>query len=531
MRTHSSSKSPVSVARNERAPDRAPIAHASAPKLADGTRRDVNLQHTKSLRIATRCETIDQFISIFQRYCEDTSIFIPNVVRSAGSVTEFTFELEGGRPAFVGVGSVIEELPTKDNRFGRAGVVVALQQLKSSSLSVFERALAARTASLAQGTPSPVRTRKYDVAAVPIPSTVDKAQPRKTVIGLPIVTKAPAPVANAAATAAAAIKVPTFIAPRPTKTVAAVAKGRARTVDGGGDSIPVPIEDGSGWTTGRAESIPEALPEGVGDTTVDVVPFGLLHGLGDQPIVTTPLAAKKPSARLAAVEPAPAPPVVEPETIEAETLVKAKPSEPARAHAEIELAPTEPAFEEPAPLVLPSEPAPDEPRARGQIVAPIVAPMLAIRPARVREEAPAPPPVSLARRSMRWIGACLATAALFAATSAVTLMATEPAWTTPAPHQAATGPTNARNVLQAALDTVQDKSDPPATAEPAPAAEPTAAPQAVEPAPAEAPAQRVAPARPVAPNVRAAAAAVHRRPIARRAPPKPAVPCSTLDCI
>jgi hypothetical protein len=512
-----SSSMESSKARDDRNPNQfGPTTEArTTAKLADGTRQDIRIQNAKGLRIATRCSTVEQFIAAFFRFCEDTSIFIPNASRPVGAVTEFSFDLQGGRSAFAGVGAVIEDLSTTQNRYGQTGIVVALQQLWGESSSVFERALAARAPSAArtvpEHTPAPTRTG-LDATDVRIPSTADRAVRAKTVIGLPTISKLPA---------ASPIKVPVVIAPRQkpaaAKTVAVkpagtqaaaalhspkvtpvakpavapiaehtadtttvvdrVAKRALSTV---ADAVPVPIMDSlAPELDGVADAIPETLPENAGDTIRDEVPFALLHNLGNAPAVV--LAPEPAVAR--APEPTIEPTLAEPAILTAPpTAALLAGNEPGLAIApdsevaidedpEVALA-CEPLVAAPA-AVAPAMVAPEIAAVAPAMFAPAIAP---VATAEVVDEAPpmaapaellvqpieelsasSPEPEQDVRPAGPWrrVAMFAAAAVLFLSTAAVTLIVREPSWAAPSPRPE-TAQATRPNTLQAALSVTPD---------------------------------------------------------------------------
>ena len=196
-------------------------AAPASPELAEGTRRDVSVQRAKGMSIATRCNDVEHFVATFHRYVEDSTIFIPNARREVGTVLPFSFDLVNEESVLVGLGSVLEELTTANNRFGRAGIVLSIQKLKRESIAVMERMRAARKAHIEQqNTPAPVfaramtapiaidevlkarSTRNFEVQVpkkpleVQIPSPmpkIDTAKLRsKTVLGIPAIGKSPA---------------------------------------------------------------------------------------------------------------------------------------------------------------------------------------------------------------------------------------------------------------------------------------------------------------------------------------------------
>jgi len=106
--------------------------------------------------VTTHCQSVDQFVSTFQRYCEDAAIFIPNGRREVGTTLPFSFELANEESVLVGIGLVVEAYATVNNRFGREGIVIDVKKLKRESVPIFERMLAARKQARAERTAPPL---------------------------------------------------------------------------------------------------------------------------------------------------------------------------------------------------------------------------------------------------------------------------------------------------------------------------------------------------------------------------------------
>lgn len=275
-------------ARREKAEshDPEPIGHVepAPPQLAEGTRRDIDVQRTKGICIATRCHTVEQFVATFQRYCEDAAIFVPNARRTVGTILPFSFELSDEESVLVGLGKVVEEFTTVHNRFGRAGIVIAVQKLKRESIAVFERMRAARKSAEAERhTPPPIFARSVTgpialdevrkalrptrpPLEVKIPSPGEKpVKPRaNTMLGVPTIPKVPAkqPV----------MQIPAIVPPR------AEAKGsRAYSIP---DATPRPVFDGPDtFVEAVAEAVPNSLVDIGQDTERDEIPFALRNEL------------------------------------------------------------------------------------------------------------------------------------------------------------------------------------------------------------------------------------------------------------
>ncbi len=129
--------------------------------------------HSKGLRIATRCETVEQFIAKYNRFCEDGVVFIPNAVRVVGVEAAFSFDLENGESALCGVGQVIDHYTDDDNRFSRIGIVIGITQLQRTSRKVFDDLLIARALAASDGVPR----------ARPTPTSLPTATPARPPTG------------------------------------------------------------------------------------------------------------------------------------------------------------------------------------------------------------------------------------------------------------------------------------------------------------------------------------------------------------
>ncbi len=103
------------------------------------------VQKTRGLRIATRCTSLDQFISIFQRFCDAKSVFISTLaMRPIGLETAFSIDLVGGTPALQGLGIVLDAWSSAQNPYGRPGLRLGVRRLTPASEKVLEQLLIAR---------------------------------------------------------------------------------------------------------------------------------------------------------------------------------------------------------------------------------------------------------------------------------------------------------------------------------------------------------------------------------------------------
>ena len=100
---------------------------------------------TKALVVATRCSSVEQFVSTFFRFCDDSTFFVATLAsRPVGLETAFSIQLEDKTPVLRGMCSVVEAWSTPANRFGRPGVRLAVKRLTNESLAVFKQLQAAR---------------------------------------------------------------------------------------------------------------------------------------------------------------------------------------------------------------------------------------------------------------------------------------------------------------------------------------------------------------------------------------------------
>jgi hypothetical protein len=201
-------------------------------RLADGTRRDIQATQASGICITTSCQTVDQFVAMFQRYCDGSAIFIADTQRPVGASVMFSFELRDKTPVLVGKGTVTEQFTDMQNPFGRAGSLVSIRKLTRDSVAVMQRMLAERKHACVEQ-----HTRVTQASDIKIPSPVRQAgaKPRaSTVLGMPIVAKPPGD---------SSFKIP---------------------------SVPRRIEP-------RPDGVPQPVP--THDTVRDEIPFALRHQL------------------------------------------------------------------------------------------------------------------------------------------------------------------------------------------------------------------------------------------------------------
>jgi hypothetical protein len=97
-----------------------------------------------SLRITTKCATVDDLVTTFSRYVDDESIFIPmKTPRAVAPRQAFQLRLTDGSVAMQGEAEIVESTLASESA-GRAGIRVKLHQLDEASKAVHKRLLAAR---------------------------------------------------------------------------------------------------------------------------------------------------------------------------------------------------------------------------------------------------------------------------------------------------------------------------------------------------------------------------------------------------
>src|SRR5579862_5329099 len=99
----------------------------------------------KGLRIATRCESMDEFISAFHKNVDEESFFIATRdSRPIGLESPFAIELADGTPALRGRCVVKQVWKDGSNPFKHPGLLLGIRRLTASSLTVFEQLLVTR---------------------------------------------------------------------------------------------------------------------------------------------------------------------------------------------------------------------------------------------------------------------------------------------------------------------------------------------------------------------------------------------------
>lgn len=118
--------------------------------------RGLGAEKQKALVVATRCTSVEQFVTTFHRFCDQWSFFVATMAsRPVGLETAFSIQLEDKTPVLRGLCTVVEAWATPANRFGRPGVRLEVKRLTKESVPVFEALQNARKAAEAAPVPAP----------------------------------------------------------------------------------------------------------------------------------------------------------------------------------------------------------------------------------------------------------------------------------------------------------------------------------------------------------------------------------------
>lgn len=101
----------------------------------------------EGLRVVTGCTTRDQFVAVFDRFCDRKTCFIPTVeTRPVDSTLAFSLQLADGKPMLRGSGVVRGAWTSFDNAYERPGILVEIKKLSAESVAVYDQLLAKRHA-------------------------------------------------------------------------------------------------------------------------------------------------------------------------------------------------------------------------------------------------------------------------------------------------------------------------------------------------------------------------------------------------
>ncbi|MBA3394998.1 MAG: hypothetical protein H0T89_20295 [Deltaproteobacteria bacterium] len=124
------------------------------------------------LRVVTGCTTREQFVSVFDRFCDAKTCFIPTAeTPQVGSTLSFSLRLSDGKPILRGAGVVRRAWQNFDNVYERPGVLVEIKKLSTESEAVYEQLLAKRYAV--------EQTRPYSVNSEAIPTVFTNRHVRR----------------------------------------------------------------------------------------------------------------------------------------------------------------------------------------------------------------------------------------------------------------------------------------------------------------------------------------------------------------
>ncbi len=94
----------------------------------------------RTVRIVSKCATVDEFLEAFRGYGTEAVLFIPTrSPRPAGTSMKFRLELATGDAVIAGTGTVLDAFTDKSNDFGREGMRIQLGTLDKRSQRTIER--------------------------------------------------------------------------------------------------------------------------------------------------------------------------------------------------------------------------------------------------------------------------------------------------------------------------------------------------------------------------------------------------------
>jgi hypothetical protein len=138
----------------------------------------------RGLRVRTRCTTEDEFIALYQRDCDDSSLFAATDKELAvGADIAFSLELADGRPMLRGLGVVTHAWSTPQNRFRRTGVHIMFTQLTSASEPIHTRLMELRSLVEAQPRQRGPSNTQVRFGVIPTPPALAKWPDEESVVG------------------------------------------------------------------------------------------------------------------------------------------------------------------------------------------------------------------------------------------------------------------------------------------------------------------------------------------------------------
>ncbi|MDQ3368647.1 MAG: hypothetical protein M3680_24730 [Myxococcota bacterium] len=107
------------------------------------------------MQIVTGCSSIEQFVSVFHRFCDAQTCFIPLAeLRPVGTELAFSLRLADGTPMIGGTCVVMQAWSTIDNPYRRPGLQLQFLRLTTESTAVFHQLLARRKVASRSASPT-----------------------------------------------------------------------------------------------------------------------------------------------------------------------------------------------------------------------------------------------------------------------------------------------------------------------------------------------------------------------------------------
>jgi hypothetical protein len=174
------------------------------------------MSQRRLIRIASGCKTEDQFVAVFNRFCDGNSIFIATrTPKPVGETLNFCVTLADGEPLLAGTGSVSECYVDKTGPFARPGMRIRFSELDEGS-----EVLARLAAAADKKPPKPPDKKQPRATMLGVPAIIAPAKPSATPPPTPPPTPAPAtvvvaPESHAAAPESSAVEAPKLGLPPP----------------------------------------------------------------------------------------------------------------------------------------------------------------------------------------------------------------------------------------------------------------------------------------------------------------------------
>jgi hypothetical protein len=104
-------------------------------------------QTVRGFVVATKCETVEQFVDKYHQRVDESSIFVGIIEeRALGSECAFAILLANKQPVFAGICEVLAIYHDTDNPYERRGMRLGIRRLGVTSEHLFSEMIAMRAA-------------------------------------------------------------------------------------------------------------------------------------------------------------------------------------------------------------------------------------------------------------------------------------------------------------------------------------------------------------------------------------------------